>query len=330
VKPERVDAALAAAYQKNAADEDFLAWLNQTLAGPERASYTDRPERFPTVHVLGAPRSGTTLVVQLLASELGIGAISNLAAAFWAAPCTGLRLARKLLGGDRRSSFVSDYGRTTGLHEPHEFGYFWASHLKYRTMSEPASPATDPIDWPGLAQVLTHMTEAAGGPLVFKAFMSGFYAEQLVAVLPRTCFVLVVRDPVENALSILEMRDRYSGDRGAWTSVRPREYAWMCTLSPEEQAAGQALACEAAYRRALAKVPAANTRVVDYASLVADPRGALDDLRALVEAHGPPLSPPPARDLTLSARLPRADASGYAQMASIVAAIRTRMAEESA
>ena len=330
MKPERVDAALAAAYQKNAADEDFLAWLNHTLAGPEREGYGALPERLPTVHVLGAPRSGTTLLVQLLASELGIGAVSNLAAAFWAAPCTGLRLARKLLGPHRRSSLESDYGRTASLHEPHEFGYFWASHLKYRTMSEPSSPGSDPIDWAALAQVLVHMTEAAGGPLVFKAFMSGFYAEQLVAVLPRTCFVLVVRDPVDNALSILEMRERYSGDRDAWTSVRPREYAWMHGLSAEEQAAGQALACEAAYRRALAKVPAANARVVSYEALASDPHGTLDGLRQLVEGHGPALSSPPARDLGLSARPPRADAAARARMESVVAAIRTRMAEEHA
>jgi len=53
----RVDPPLSAAFAKDPADERFIAQLNAALAPLEDAGYRDLPERLPTLHIVGAPRS---------------------------------------------------------------------------------------------------------------------------------------------------------------------------------------------------------------------------------------------------------------------------------
>jgi len=282
----RVDAKLSDRYRKNMQDEEFLAHLNDLLADDERSSYCDCDEAFPTLNIVGAPRSGTTLVTQLVASCLNVGYINNLIAAFWRAPCTGIRLSRKLMPAGLRSTFHSEFGRTEGIHEPHEFGYFWASMLGYREMREPDEASRRGIDWSWFAKVMNNMTMAFDAPIVFKSFMFGFYTAEVQAVLPRTCFVFVRRDPVENALSILKMRRQYSGDEAAWASLMPYEYSWLRNESIAMQVAGQVLYCQEAYRRAMARVNGRNWIEVTLSDICADPLGLLESVRMLLRNNG--------------------------------------------
>ena len=286
MKPERQDAVLAPAFQKDADDEDFVAALNAALAPHEQGQYDAHATGWPTVHVLGAPRSGTTLVTQLIAGHLGIGNINNLIATFWAAPCHGIRLSNRLGLGGRESNYTSTYGRTDDLHEPHEFGYFWSHHLGYRQMREPDNPNDDPIDWNNLRVVIRNMTAAYGRPIVFKSFMLGFYAAQIQRAMPETRFVFVRRNPLDNAASILRMREQYSGNRDQWTSLKTREYEWLKNESTHVQAVGQVLGSEAAYARALARAHGNNVIECKYEELCAAPGAFLEQVRAQLAEAG--------------------------------------------
>ncbi len=117
----RKDPELAPEYKKDPAEEAFLERLNNILAPYQEEDYQDLEEIYPTLHIIGAPRSGTTLMSQLISSHLNIGYINNLIAAFWQAPVYGIRLSKKLIPPGVSSSFRSSFGRTTYIHEPHEF-----------------------------------------------------------------------------------------------------------------------------------------------------------------------------------------------------------------
>ena len=108
---------------------------------------------------MGVPRSGTTLVSQLVSAHLDVGYINHLVAAFWRAPVTGIRLSKKLIKGVRETSFASEFGRTSHLWEPHEFGYFWAHHLQQEDMSAPKPGAATRIDWEVLRRVLLNICD---------------------------------------------------------------------------------------------------------------------------------------------------------------------------
>lgn len=283
---KRKDHLLASAYAKDPRDEAFLEEMNQALVSQEEASYLELPEEHPILHIVGAPRSGTTLLTQLVTSQFRIGSVTNLAAAFYRAPVSGIRLSRKLLGWGQPSSLNSEYGRTSLLSDPHEFGYFWSDILGYTEMVEPSSPRSDQIDWERFRKVMVNMASAAGGSVVFKSFMLGFYATEVHRVMPLTCFALVHRDPVDNALSILKMRREYSGDENSWTGVKPLQFSEYVDASPVKQAVAQAWLVEMSYRRALERLPDDRTCIISYESLCVDPQTGLERVSSLMSGAG--------------------------------------------
>jgi hypothetical protein len=270
-------------FHKDERDEAFLRKLNGALAGPHDGEYRDLPESYPTLHVIGVPRSGTTLLVQLLASCLDVGYVNNLIAAFWRAPLYGIRLSRKLLAARCPSSFESDFGRTLGPGEPHEFGYFWRDLLGY---GEPAQGQAERTDWERVRTVLVNMTHEFRAPVVFKSFLLGWHVREIQQVLPRTCFVWIRRDPVDNALSLLRLRRELLGDVEAWASLKPAEHAWLAERPVEEQVAGQVLFLERSFRRELDRALPRTTLELGYDRLCADPHHVLEDVRALCAEHG--------------------------------------------
>src|SRR4051812_11135485 len=159
------DPVLADEYRKDTPTEDFLAELNAELVEFEDGRYERLQETLPTLHVIGAPRSGTTLLHQVIASSLDVQSITNLVAAFWRAPVTGLRLARMLDVDAVASAFPSTFGRTRGLVEPHEFGYFWNHPLGYPDLAERDPGHGASIDWDRLAQVIRNMAQVAARPM---------------------------------------------------------------------------------------------------------------------------------------------------------------------
>ena len=65
---------------KSAADEKFLEQLNASLAVAHFDDVVESNFDKPIIYIVGAPRSGTTLVHQILAVSLPFGYVTNIAA----------------------------------------------------------------------------------------------------------------------------------------------------------------------------------------------------------------------------------------------------------
>ena len=281
----RDDPDFADAFAKDAAGEELLRALNGALGPIEDASYLDLEEEYPTLHVVGVPRSGTTLLYQAITAGLEIGYVSNLVAAFWRAPVVGLRLARKL-GLDRfESSFDSSFGRTRGVGEPHEFGYFWNHHLRYRGLAALPAAHEETIDWARLRTVLLNLAHWNRGPMAFKPMLLTWHLERLAREMPRTSYVWIRRDLRANALSLLEMRMALFGSYERWASLRPHGPDWLAEERPWRQVAAQAIVLDRTLESALERL-SGNVLRVDYAELCADPGSVLDGIAALLGANG--------------------------------------------
>lgn len=278
---------LSPGYAKDPVEEAFLERINAILAPSEREEYADLPEQFPTLHVIGVPRSGTTLLYQLIASHLSVAYIDHLVAAFWRAPVYGIRLSRKLIPHTFRSTLESNFGRTNGIEEPHEFGYFWRDLIGYHVTRVPSEDSAERIDWARVRRVLINMTHAAGAPIAFKSFGLAWHLRTMQEVLPATCFVWIRRDPVQTAISLLKLREEFLGGRDRWASVRPPEYPWLIRRPVWEQVAGQVFYIERAIRRQVELVGGRNVLEVSYERLSEDPRAILTMIRDLVSANGP-------------------------------------------
>lgn len=283
---QRNDPELADYFRKDPADEEFLEKLNSILCPHEECSYEDIPETLPTLHIVGVPRSGTTLVSQLISNHLSVGYINNLIAAFWKAPVIGIRLSKKLHKGARSSTFTSEFGRTNQIWEPHEFGYFWAQHLHHAGFAVPEPAEIDAVDWVRFRKIINNMCSAFGQPTVFKSVLLGGYIERVVNVFQKACVLHIRRDPVDNALSLLKYRREFLGNVDSWVSVRPREYSWLKELSVEEQVAGQVHFLEATFAAGLSAWPADRVLEVSYEDLCANPQAVLQATKELLNRHG--------------------------------------------
>ncbi len=292
---------LSRAFAKDRSEEDFLQELNNHLEGfgewdpdPETTA-----EPFPCF-IIGTPRSGTTLLNQLLAHCLHVGYIDNLAAAFWKAPVVGIRLSKKLLARDPAGSFESAYGRTRGVAEPHEFGYFWRDLLG-KAFTNEGTPVSDDT-WARVRRYMLLFGQEFGGAFALKTFWAGWHARTLPALLPKAHFFFVERDLVDTAISILLAREAYAGGREAWIGPRPKGLGALDPRSPAEEVAAQLLLLRAAHDRFEADPGSesgdAPSRVyrVSYDRLCSDPAAVLKEVAdrlgsagaRVAEKHPPP------------------------------------------
>ena len=119
----------AEAYKKNTDVEEMIRHMNDVLATTEL--YIPSGIERPTIFIFGLPRSGTTLIYQLVSQCLDIGYINNLMARFWRAPIHGITLSQEVLLSNTSNSYESDLGRTNAPNAPHEFSYFWQENLLF-------------------------------------------------------------------------------------------------------------------------------------------------------------------------------------------------------
>ena len=290
MQKKRIDAPVVKKYKKNSTIETALYEMNSCLKENEFQKYVDLGERFPTVHIIGVPRSGSTLLTQLISNCIDVGYINNLIASFWDAPVYGIRLSQHLLCKHNETDYRSEFGRTNNITDPHEFGYFWFSILKYKTMEQKDKIHEETIDWGRLQLVLKNITYAFNKPTMFKNFLISWHIEKMYKTLPKTCYIWIRRSPLENALSLLNLREKYLGSRRIWASMKPNEYKWLSEMGTEEQVAGQVFYIEKNIKMQLKKIPNKNKLVVTYEELCENPNKILEAVRSIIERNGPKVS----------------------------------------
>ncbi|MBO6668053.1 sulfotransferase [Parvibaculum sp.] len=210
----------------------FIGWLLESVL----AAVVPMPEhRVVPVFIVGAPRSGTTLVFQLLVTTFDFGYLTNLHCRAFGCPAlvSYIRNQRQ-----RESDFTSRYGRTLGWHGPSECGEWW-----YRFFSRDPVYATnkDVSARSGAAfqRSLTLLAAAEGRPLIFKNLFASLRLEPIVREFPEAVFIHVRRGIRQNAQSILEGRKSSLGTYGAWWSVPPPGFEDLLQLSPVRQVIAQ-------------------------------------------------------------------------------------------
>jgi LPS sulfotransferase NodH len=294
------------AYAKDVSGERFLEELNEYLAPRERELYEDHEIEHPFVFVLGLPRSGTTLLSQLLAYCLDAGYVNNFAARFWLAPVHGIRLARLIAEGADEPSFESDYARTKSLLDIHEWGYFWRFWLRKQTFDDVvhAREREDEIDWAGLRLALANVQHELGKAFVAKNMLGAYHLPRLRRELGPVVYALIERDPLDAAVSILDARRKYYDDPSAWWSYIPPEYPLLKDRDPWEQVAGQVHYLSRFYERALQEVGEDAVVRVTYEQVARDPASVL---ATVSERTGVGIRQPPPREFPFRAHADRTE-----------------------
>lgn len=186
------------------------------------------------VFILGAPRTGSTLIYQAVCARFELPYIANITnELFSAAPIVGLALQKVVTVP---VLFESRFGKTQGPFQPSEgsavvstwFGGGHPSALK----SKDILPGREGhfISTLSAAQFLY------GAPLVIKNAWNCFRVPYLATALPRARFIWVRRDIAAAAKSDLDARYRTKdGDAASWNSATPANVEELRKMPPAQQ-----------------------------------------------------------------------------------------------
>ena len=262
-----------------------LRGLNKGLAALEtrRDGSGETPLPQKPIFVVGAPRSGSTLLYQLLVVRFDVAYLANLHCRFFGAPAFVERAVGKRLRppGD----FTSRFGSTRGLAAPSECGPYW--YRFFRKSPQHVSLAeADPAQLERLRESVRAFAIAAGRPLVFKNLVNSVRLAPLAEALPEALFVFVRRDEADTAASILAGRRTVHADESEWWSVEPPQLERLRTLPPEEQVLEQVRAIESLVEETKEEI--GHDRFLDlrYEDVCADTHRALASVAAFAERHG--------------------------------------------
>ena len=197
-----------------------------------------RPLPSPPVFIIGAPRSGSTLLYQTIVEAFDIGYLSNQHCRFYGAPSL---VERWLFPRLERTApdYTSTHGRIQGRTAPSECGEFWYQFFP----REPQAVTTMPMaKQRALHAAIYRLIVAAGRPFLFKNLMNSLRLLPLARALPEALFIVIHRDSLANARSLLVARKRTYGDYAPWWSARPAIVKELEALPPHQQVAEQIIA----------------------------------------------------------------------------------------
>lgn len=217
------------------------------------------------IFIIGAPRTGSTILYQALSDYYKVAYIDNLACRLHGALFTGMILSRLLFGSRPHGNFKSRHGDTLqyGLHAPSECGGFWYRWLpKNRHFVD--HPDISPSMTIQIRRELSAVINAFGEPLLVKNMNAGQRLRLIQKVFPGAKLIYLRRRHPDIVRSIKAVRVATGTPQGELWSILPRNHAQLAALPEEEMIAGQIVAIEAQIEEDLALFPPDNVVTIRY------------------------------------------------------------------
>jgi len=239
--------------------------------------------RHPVILLVGCARSGTTLLMQWLASIGKFAYPTNFLSRFYAAPYIGAKIQQMLSDPqynfrDELSDFGSEFsfqsnlGKTTGVLAPNEFNYFWRRFFPYGEIQYLDNQSLNQVDTAGFLSELAAIESVFDKPFAMKGVLINWNIPFVDSLFEQVLFIHVKRHPHYNAQSLLEARESFLGDRNQWYSLKPREYHELENFDPFHQVAGQVFYTNRAIENGLKQVDVSRWLEITYDDFCESPQ----------------------------------------------------------
>ncbi len=262
----------------------MLERLNARLERLEQwaADGSMKPLPYVPIVILGSPRSGTTLLFQFLVASYDLAFTANLHHALFGWPALAERIGR-VTRWPRTADYSSDAGRTRGPRGVSEFWRYW-----YRFFPKSAEECSlDRIDLRRMEVMrgsFRALMRAFGRPAVSKNLPAAFRLAALQKFLPETLYLVISRNELASAVSILAARKRIRGDYARWWSIRPPNLETLKHLAPEHQVIEQIRATEQAI--VSGSMNSNRFLTLTYEELCRDPPRVATRIESFLDLHG--------------------------------------------
>jgi hypothetical protein len=241
------------------------------------------PVRMPLIAVCGAPRTGSTLVYQIISQAFRVFLISNLQNVLYRTPLLGYVVAAWLT-----RPYVSDYksagGFVAGLNGPAEAAQFWRYWCDHQLTE--TTPRPGPKRATRFARVMNAVYARVGCPFLAGYLPHAFYVEHIRSVFPNCLFVRMDREMLDAAVSALR-RWRVTAPKRPtprfFFGTRPREV--LPEMSPHEYVARQQYFVAKRMDAYEERYPESFLHA-NYSTVCADPRGFVASSAGALAARG--------------------------------------------
>jgi len=186
--------------------------------------------------IIGAPRTGSTLLYQLLIQNYNFSFFNNLQSFFFGSPALIAKLTRNIDVTKSCQQLVqSKYGYIPGLFAPSESATIFRHWFGD---SDPSAHIADPAR-AIIRKTVVYLSATVPAPFIAKNLNNALRLATISAVLPETIFVWIKRHPLYASQSLIKMRRRLYGSDDIWASIKPPSYAKIIERSPFEQVVWQ-------------------------------------------------------------------------------------------
>lgn len=198
----------------------------------------NRPINYKPIFIVGGPRSGSTLVSQVMISSFRFAYINNVVAQF---PQSAATIAKLLRVGSWPvpKQTESLYGDTRGPNGASEAGAIWDWIFPWSDHHSVSETELTAHSRASLLELVSGLTETYQAPLLTKNLWNSVRIQAILSVIPSALFVVMLRDPVQMAESIARGRVRALGDRSGFWSIRPKDILTDPPIDPLEHAIRQ-------------------------------------------------------------------------------------------
>lgn len=280
----------SAEFRKNQKLNELLSELTELLYPVQKKIEGNVAElKYPPLFVVGAPRSGTTLFTQWIAS-LGTHAYgSNFLTRFAYAPHIGA-LIQKMIFDDEYDfhgdfydissnvNLESNLGKSKGALAVNEFQHFFRNYMDNFDPEYLEKEDLKKVDFEGMLAGLASIEAVFNKPFCTKAFMLQYNIEHVWKVSKKIIFVHIERNPVFNMQSILLARRKYYGKSQIWLGPKPKEFSFLEKEDVYTQIAGQVYYTNKSINNALARIDENNRIHVPYEEFVNNPQKYFDQI----------------------------------------------------
>lgn len=253
--------------------------LLQVVETQKTKEIREVPRHLEPLFIVGAPRSGSTILYQTLTNQLDVVYPNNLCNHFYRDFLVA-SLASQWIYGDRpHGCFKSVHGRTyaCGMNAPSEFSGFWyqffpadQDFVEGHEVGEAAMSA--------MRNKVYSISTTFHKPLIFKNLHLGQKLRPLHLAFPSAKIIFIKRSPADTALSVLAARklDKVP-DEQMW-SAKPKNHASLLHLQLLERVVAQQYYLEKEIFEATKAHPSFQLMVLRYEDFCHSPMAVVDEV----------------------------------------------------
>ena len=192
-------------------NKKFLGYLEFNYFNYNLSTKESKP-----VFILGAPRSGTTILMQIIINNFDFCYFSNWHLYFYGFPA----LLKKFFFiniKNKKVKYISNYGNTFGLDQPNEMGSWWYRFFKqgdFQSIKEKINY----LDQKKFIKSLLLFSYFYKKPFINKNVYNSLRIESINDCFKNSLFIVIKRKKIDNCISILNARTQ-NGNINKWWSI---------------------------------------------------------------------------------------------------------------